>query len=295
MDANQLLTAWSEARADGLNNRAVAAKLGVTEAELIASACGRFVTRLRPDTLPLLRELPALGEIKAIVRNPTAVIERAGTVRGSETAAVGVVLVQADHFELMCQAPRWSKAFALREETSRGVKQSVQFFTAAGTSAAKFFLRPSSNLSAFANLVSTFADPDQSQLENIEHPATESGSPLQRLPAAPLGGLTAFLGMAEQLRQLLTFVVRNEAATLSTSRAVERVKRSDRGGWMNVLHDEMDIHLHDERIRYVRCVPDADAGAGWLHWYSDEQAIALSVRCGESWEELAQAARAAAA
>ncbi|HXX10582.1 MAG TPA: ChuX/HutX family heme-like substrate-binding protein [Burkholderiales bacterium] len=293
MDANQLLTAWSEARADGLNNRAVAAKLGIPEAELIASACGRFVTRLRPDTLALLRELPALGEIKAIVRSPTAVIERAGTVRGSETTAVGVVLVQADHFELMCQAPRWSKVFALREETSRGVKQSIQFFTAAGTSAAKFFLRPSSNLGAFANLVSAFADPNQSQRETVERTAMESEVMLQQPRDAASDALTAFLDAAARSRQPLTFVARNDAASLSTSKAVDRVKRSDRGGWVNVLHDEMDIHLHNERIRYVRCVADGDGG--WLHWYSDEQAIALSVRCGQGWKELAQAACAAAA
>ena len=293
MDPNQLLTAWSEARADGLNNRAVAAKLGIPEAELIASACGRFVTRLRPDTLALLRELPVLGEIKAIVRNPTAVIERAGTVRGSETTAVGVVLIQADHFELMCQAPRWSKAYSLREETSRGVKQSIQFFTAAGTSAAKFFLRPSSNLSAFENLVSAFAHPDQSQLETVERTAMESEVMLQQPRDAASDALTAFLDAAARSRQPLTFVARNDAASLSTSKTVDRVKRSDRGGWVNVLHDEMDIHLHDERIRYVRCVADADGG--WLHWYSDEQAIALSVRCGQGWKELAQAACAAAA
>ena len=289
MDANHLLTAWSEARAEGLNNRAVAAKLGITEAELIASACGRFVTRLLPSTLALLRELPALGEIKAVVRNPTAVIERAGTVRGSEATALGVVLVQADHFELVCQAPRWSKAFALREETSRGVKQSIQFFTAAGTSAGKFFLRPLSNLSAFADLTSAYACPDQSQQEAVERKVAEPEIPLQRPPASAPRALTAFLEAAAQFRYPMTFVARNDAASISTSRAVERVKRSDRGGWMNVLHDELDIHLHDDRIRYLRCVPDPGADAGWLHWYSDEQAIALSVRCGQDLRALVQA------
>ena len=294
MNPEQLLRVWDEARAEGLNNRAVAAKLGITEAELIASACGRFVTRLVPHTLALLRELPALDEVKAIVRNPTAVIERAGTVRGSEVTAIGVVLVQADQFELVCQSPRWSKAFVLREETSRGVKQSLQFFTAAGTSAAKFFLRSRSNLSAFANLVGAHASPDQSQQEAIERKAPESEVPLRRPLASAPGALTAFLEAAAQLQHPMTFVARNDAASLSTSRAVERVKRSDRGGWMNVLHDEMDIHLHDDRIRYLRCVADSGADGGWLHWYSDEQAIALSVRCGRSWKELTRAACATA-
>ena len=294
MDANHLLTAWSEARAEGLNNRAVAAKLGITEAELIASACGCFVTRLLPHTLALLRELPSLGEIKAVVRNPTAVIERAGTVRASETSALGVSLVQADHFELVCQSARWSKAFALREETSRGVKQSIQFFTAAGSSAAKFFLRPRSNLSAFANLVGAYTGPDQSQQEAVERKVAEPEVSLDPPAAAP-GALTAFLEAAVQVRRPLTFVVRNDAASLSSTRTAERVKRSDRGGWMNLLHDEMDIHLHDDRIRYLRCVADPAADAGWLHWYSDEQAIALSVQCNQGWKELARAACVAAA
>src|SRR5262249_31957660 len=149
---------------------------------------------------------------------------------------VGVVLVQADHFELVCHLPRWSKAFALREETSRGVKQSIQFFTTAGTSAAKFFLRPSSNLSAYAGIVSDYASPDQSQRETVERRIPESDVPLECLPAAPPGTLTTFLDAAVQLRRPLTFVVRNDAATLSSSRMVERVKRSDRGGWMNALH-----------------------------------------------------------
>ena len=121
----------------------------------------------------------------------------------------------------------------------------------------------------------------------------ESEVMLQHPPEVPADALTGFLDAAAQSRRPLTFVARNDAASLSTSKTVDRVKRSDRGGWVNVLHDEMDIHLHDERIRYVRCVADADGG--WLHWYSDEQAIALSVRCSQGWKELAQAAGAAAA
>jgi putative heme degradation protein len=292
MDPNQLLTAWSEARADGLNNRAVAAKLGIAEAELVASACGRFVTRLTPDPLALLRTLPSLGEVKAVVRNPTVVIERAGTVRGSEITAVGVALVQADHFDLICQLELWNKAYALREQTERSFKQSIQFFTAAGTSAAKFFLRPSSKLDAFADLVSALASPDQSAKEIIEREAAKSDVALQPLAPAASGALTAFLHAAAQSRQPLTFVVRNRAACLSTSKTVDRVKHSDRGGWVNVLHDEMDIHLHDDRIRYLRCVPDSSRDSGWLHWYSDEQTIALSVRCAVGWTQLVRAASA---
>ncbi|HTS53895.1 MAG TPA: ChuX/HutX family heme-like substrate-binding protein [Burkholderiales bacterium] len=288
--AGGLLAAWEEARAQGRNNRAAAAKLGRSEAELIASGCGRFVTRLRPDALALLHHLPTLGEIKAVVRNPTAVIERAGTVRSIELNGVGAILVEADHFEMACQSAQWNKAFALREKTERGLKLSLQFFTAEGISAAKFFLRPGSDLHALRDLVRACASPDQSPRETIEPRAPEYSLPLQRpAPVAP-GALLAFLQAAAGARHALTFVARNRAACLSTDKAVERVKRSDRGGWVNVLDEGMDIHLHDDRIRYLRSVPDPHGDCGWFHWFSERQAIALSLRCGQGWETLAQAA-----
>ncbi len=291
MDANQLLTAWEQARAQGLNNRAAAARLGMSEAELIASGCGRFVTRLLPDALALLRSLPGLGEVKAVVRNSAAVIERAGTVQGVEPNGVGAILVEADSFEMVCEIAQWKKGFALREVSThgRGLKLSVQLFTAEGTSAAKFFLRPGSNVQAFAQLMGAFASPDQSSQESIDSTAAEVSLPLQQLaPAAP-GALLAFLQAAARSRQASTFVVRNRAACLYTSKTIERVKRSDRGGWVNVLDDEMDIHLHDDGIRYLRPVADPDADGGWFHWFSDQQAVALSVRCRQGWTELVRA------
>ncbi len=290
MDANELLTAWQQARTRGLNNRNAAATLNVSEAELIASGCGRFVTRLLPKPEAILRKLPLLGEIKAVVRNPAAVIERDGTVRGVEANGVGADLVQADNFEMVCEVDRWKKGFAQREQTSGGCKLSLQFFTAAGTSAAKFFLRPASDAQAFAQLVAAFASADQSPQESAESRVAEFSLPLQvPAPVAP-GALLKFLQTAAQLLQPLTFVARNDAACLSASRAIERVKRSDRGGWVNVLDDGMDIHLHEDGIRYLRAVADPRGNEGWLHWFSEQQAIAFSVRCGKDWRALAGAA-----
>ena len=289
-DASRLLAAWKHARSKGLNNRAAAAALKLSEAELIASACGHFVTRLLPDAQALLRELPLLGEIKAVVRNPAAVIERDGTVRSVEANAAGADLVQADHFEMICEVSRWRKGFALREESAGGLKLSLQFFTAAGTSAAKFFLRPGSDVDAFAQLVAAFASSDQSRQESTEPNVGEFRLPLQRTAAVAPGALQAFLQTAVQLQGALTFVTRNDAACLSTSKSIERVKRSERGGWVNVLDDGMDIHLHEDGIRYLRPVADADGDAGWLHWFSEDEVIALSVRCKQGWHALARSA-----
>ena len=67
-----LLRSWHDARALGLNNRAAARKLGVSERELIASACGDFVTRLRPESSLLLAALT--GAIVAVRKQPKLAI-----------------------------------------------------------------------------------------------------------------------------------------------------------------------------------------------------------------------------
>jgi len=294
MDANQLLSAWEQARAAGLNNRATAAKLGMSEAQLIATGCGRFVTRLRPDAGALLRSLPGLGEIKAVVRNPSAVIEPIGTVQHVESNAVGAIRVNADNFEIICEVARWGKAFALREQSAqgRGVKLSVQFFTAEGTSAAKFFLRPDSDVDAFAQLVSSLVSQDQSSRESIDSTSVElSPPPPPSAPAAP-EALGAFLQAAAQSQRPLTFLVRNRAACLHTSRTIEHVKQSDRSGWVNVLDKGMDLHLQNSRIQRLRTVAEPGTDGGWFHWYSDQQEIALSVRCTHGWTALTDAAGA---
>jgi len=291
-DASRLLTAWEAARSQGLNNRAAAAVLKISEAELLASGCGRFVTRLTADSRALLRELPVLGEIKAVVRNPSAVIERDGTIRSIENRSVSSDAVLADRFELICETAQWTKGFALREKTPGGLKLSAQFFTAAGISAAKFFLRPASDVHAFTRLVAAFVSADQSTQETISAgPPASSASLEHPRPVAP-GSLMAFLQMVCQLRQSLTFVARNEAACISTSKVIERVKRSDRGGWVNVLDDGLDIHLHEDGIRYLKPVADKDGDGGWLHWCTEDQAIALSVRCDQAWQALARSAGA---
>jgi putative heme degradation protein len=300
LDASQMLTEWEQARARGLNNRAAAAELGLTEAELIASGCGHFVTRLLPDALALVHDLPLLGEVKAIVRNPSAVIERTGTVHsvelvGAEPNAVGrtgsgVALVAADHFEIVCQLPEWRKAFALREQTARGAKLSLQFFTAEGVSTAKFFLRPGSNFLAFDKLVQTYSNPDQSAVEVVMPPRHTAYLPLERLVAVRHTGLLAFLQFASRAHYPLHLLVRSGAASLTTAKVVERVQRSEKGGWVNVLDDGLDLHLEEDRLRYLRPSRDPDMDSGWFHWFSDRRAIALSVRVREGWRELARAA-----
>ena len=286
LEPKYLLAAWAAARAESLNNRAAAAQLGISEAQLIASACGTFVTRLRPDFAALLGELPALGEIKAIVRNPLTVLERAGVVESVTHTLTDLIRLAADRFHADCCLDLWRKAFSLEEQGPRGVKRSLQFFTDDGTSAAKFFLRPDSDLTQFLTLVQRYADRDQCADEIVGAARPHPYSPVDRLTEAPEGALFAFLNVARDAKAPLTFIVRNPAAVLSATKSIDRVKRSDAGGWVNVLDEGMDLHLHEEHVRYVRLVPDAESDSGYFHWLSEQRVVMLSVHTATSWDTL---------
>jgi putative heme degradation protein len=286
------LEAWAAARANGLNNRAAARQLGISERELIASACGDFATRLRPEFSSLLAALTVLGEIKCVVRNPWAVLERAGTIDTIQPTSSDRLVVQADRFALDCDVGRWDAAFALEETGTHGNKLSMQFFTAAGISAAKFFLRETDRAETFRALAHAYSASEQTANELVTAAAPAAYMPFERLVAARHDGLFKFLQAASSSAVPLQLVVRSGAATLTTAKRIERVKRSDKLPWVNILDDGLDVHLHEESLRYVRLSRDPDTDSGWFHWFSDRRGVALSVRTSERWSELARAATA---
>ena len=284
------LAAWAAARASGLNNRATARKLGISERELIASACGEFAVRLRPEFSSLLAALTVLGEVKCVVRNPWAVLERAGIIEAVGVSPVDRLVVQADRFALDCDVGLWDTAFALEEAGTRGDKLSVQFFTAEGVSAAKFFLRETDRAETFRALAQAYSASEQTANELVRAAAPAAYMPLERLVASHHDGLLKFLQAASDSAVPLQLVVRSGAATLTTTKSIRRVKRSDEVPWVNILDDELDVHLHEESLRYVRLSRDPDTDSGWFHWFSDRRGVALSVRVPERWSELARAA-----
>jgi putative hemin transport protein len=75
-----LARAWQRLRAGepGVRTRDAARKLGTSQAELLASACGTSAVRLDPSFGALVAGLSALGEIMALTRNEHAVHEKTG-------------------------------------------------------------------------------------------------------------------------------------------------------------------------------------------------------------------------
>lgn len=285
-DAGRVLfDAWQGARARGLNNRAAALDAGVSEAELIASACGRGAARLDGNVLSLLQGLPALGEIKSVIRNAAAVQERSGRMMSIETAH-GSVRVCGDTFLLCGDIGAWVRGFALTETGKYGIKRSIQFFTAAGTSAAKFFLTGRSDEAAYRSLVRRFEADDQGNSEGGIAEAAQAAYPARRQARA--GSLADCLFEASRLAVPVEVTVANDVASQVTVKTLQRIKRSDRGGWINVLDAGLDLHLHEDRIGTVQATGSGEDAL--LRWYADDGGEALSMRVESGGTQLIAAA-----
>lgn len=119
-----------------VRTRDAAELLGVSEAELIASACGEGVTRLAGDARAVLARVPEIGRAMALTRNPACVHEKTGVYENLSTdAMIGLALGRDIDLRLFYR--HWVHAFAVE---NNGLA-SLQFFDAAGDAVHKIFLK----------------------------------------------------------------------------------------------------------------------------------------------------------
>jgi putative hemin transport protein len=167
--AEALYAAWQRLRSEQsrLHARDAAVQLGVSEAELVASRMGIDTIRLQADWAGLLRVLGELGEVMVLTRNESCVHERKGVYRELSLSANGQMgLVVSPHVDLRMFLSGWRSAFAVEEESARGVQRSVQFFDAQGVAVHKVFLTENSDLAAWGELLERFhGAPQDSSLD----------------------------------------------------------------------------------------------------------------------------------
>lgn len=160
--------------------RDLAQRLGVSEAELVASAVGQSETavtravRLRPDFRAIVADLPALGVLKTMTRNEHAVIEKHGAFTDVDTASQHGLVLGKDIDLRLFFAP-WSSGFAVVDVSPSGVRRSIQFFDRAGQSIHKVFVDGASGAAAFDALVARYRSDDQSSTERV--------APAESIPA----------------------------------------------------------------------------------------------------------------
>jgi putative hemin transport protein len=141
--------------------RDAAEALGVTEEELLAIGCGGGVTRLTCSWKALVEMLPALGEVKTMTRNENAVMEKWGRYERVEIVG-NIGHVVGKDIDLRLFMHHWRAGYAVCEEGKYGLRRSLQFFDAHGTSIHKIYLEQESTLDAYSEIIEGTRSPDQS-------------------------------------------------------------------------------------------------------------------------------------
>jgi putative hemin transport protein len=153
----------------GLHALDLAERIGVSECEMLASACGATdevaATRLDVDWPTLLRKLPQLGHVKTVTRNAHAVIEVEGTY--GQVEFFGPMGQSVSSVDLRIFVQRWAHGFAVRDEARRGTSRGLQFFDERGVAIHKVFLRDASDRAFFEALVAEHASPDQAPFQEV--------------------------------------------------------------------------------------------------------------------------------
>jgi len=149
---------WSEllAAEPRLRARNAAARLNVSEGELLAARCGKEVIRLRPDYQPLLKALVQVGQVLTITRNEYAVHEKRGYYSNLQLKEHGGGAF--DHnINLRIFFHNWGPVFAVSENG----RDSLQIFDRDGTSVHKIYRTDNGDADAWHRLVERFRDADQ--------------------------------------------------------------------------------------------------------------------------------------
>jgi putative hemin transport protein len=187
----------------GIRIREAALELNCSEAELLATTVGETAIRIEGDWTLFLKRLPELGRVMSLTRNDSCVLEHKGSfqkidIMGALPNAVATVIGPIET-RVFFQA--WKYGFAVKQETPKGLQQSLQIFDSTGTAVTKIYLqpetsaRPGSNQTAFDRIVEDFRSKDQSTAITIS-PVTEPAT-VTRADADRTALLTAWRGMKD--------------------------------------------------------------------------------------------------
>lgn len=169
---NDLKTAWAKLREENphLRIRDAAEKLGVSEAELLATQTGETVVRLKPEFPEILQDLHQLGRVMALTRNNEIVHERKGEYKNVEVinghGKMGLAV--NDDIDLRIFFANWHFAFAVESESPRGTMRSFQFFDIDGTAVHKVFLLEDEKLENYRSIVEKYKNEEQTQTIDIQ-------------------------------------------------------------------------------------------------------------------------------
>ncbi|KAF0814212.1 Hemin transport protein HemS [Andreprevotia sp. IGB-42] len=278
-----------------LRIRERAARLGSTEAALVAAECGVVSFELSGTAQEIFREIGTLGNVMALSRNDWCVHERHGKYEDIQAEGpVGLVL-GAD-IDLRLFFGSWRYFYAVSE----GGRDSIQFFDKESVAVHKVFKTEGSDVAAWDAFVARFkaAEKRVPEVEAIVIPAESNQAEdpaalrahwlgledthaffpmLRKFKVSRLGALAAvgadlaqtvpndtvetmLQRAAEQELSIMCFVG-NRGIVQIHSGPVKKLVRT--GPWYNVLDAKFNLHLNTEAIAssWIVNKPTVD---GWV-------------------------------
>lgn len=150
-----------------LRDRDLAAKIGISEAQLVAASCGLTATRIEAHPDRIIAAAQTLGEVMALTRTDSCVHEKIGTY-ANYTPGAHAAMVLTKEIDLRIFPSHWHHAYMVEKDTDSAKRRSLQVFDAAGDAVHKIFLRDMSNLAAWEDLRTYLPLENQSQTLTVE-------------------------------------------------------------------------------------------------------------------------------
>lgn len=215
-----------------LSARDAATKLGVSEAEVIATGQHGTAVRLQDGgdaARTILRRALDLGEVTAHTRSDSAVLERTGVpTRLADADAESVGGYVGGPIDLRFDFPAWRHAFAVTPPPGRNgqVQRSLQFFDAQGTLVFKLTSRDPARADVFDRLVADLRQPAPAPLAPARAPAAPAATPDAAVDRAGLQAAWLEIDNVHRFPELLTRfgVDREQALRLAPAGAAEPLK-----------------------------------------------------------------------
>ena len=165
LSADTIRQAWQEVQDTypNLRIRDAAAKLNLSEAQLLATTIGPNCIRLQGSWPDFLKRLPELGYVMSLTRNDACVLEHKGhfdkvNAFGDGNHAMATVI---GPIETRVFFKGWYVSFAVRQENHGRELTSLQVFDQAGEAVTKIYLQEASHLDAYQALVNDFRADNQ--------------------------------------------------------------------------------------------------------------------------------------
>lgn len=271
--------------------RDAAARLGISEAELVQSGSLGEAIRLAPRWLDLLQSLESAGRLMALSRNEACVHERKGTYT-DVSGGGGHLLVVGPDIDLRGFPSEWAAAWYLTVDSHRGTQRSIQIFDAHGCAVHKVYCTDGTDTASFETLREAFrgtlppfqaSAPKKARIDRPDadvdaHGLRQAWLALRdthdffpmlrsysvgRLQALRLAGedlaqpvsvghvRTMLTSAAERQIPIMCFVGNNGTIQIHTG-TVHRIV--EQGAWLNVMDPDFNLHLRMDLVTSLWCV-----------------------------------------